>query len=167
MSKNVFLSFKLDRPAVRAIRSDLASLVRDYIESQNWTQTAAAKNLGIPQPTVSNIMNGNTKRLSVDYLIDLLDRLNIPWSARRWESADDACAGFGRNEALAWLGFSPCSVNVQNLPLSNRSDAVPVRIERAQIAAQPRILRTVEAGELVPIRFIDTEAKTSDSSQPS
>src|SRR5262245_40278571 len=122
MSKNVFRAFKVDKPAVRAIRSDLASLVRDHIESHRWTQMVAAKKLGIPQPTVSNIMSGNTKRLTVDYLIDLIDRVNIPWSVRRWRNSDDACAGYGPNEAMAWLGFRPCSVNTQNLPLSSRND---------------------------------------------
>jgi len=166
MSKNVFRAFKLDKPAVRAIRSDLASLVRDYIESHQWTQMVAAKNLGIPQPTVSNIMSGNTKRLTVDYLINLLDRLNIPWSARRWESADDACAGYGRNEALAWLGFRPCSVNAQNVPLSSRSGAVPVNIERVQTPMHCRIIRTVKRGELVPIVFAEMEPKTSGTELP-
>lgn len=103
---------------------NLASIL---CESHGWTQVTAAKKIGIPQPIVSNIMSGNTSRLTVDYLIDLLDRLNIPWSARRWGNADDACAGYGRNEALAWLGFRPCSVIAQNPPLSSRSDAVNLR----------------------------------------
>lgn len=80
----------IDEATKLALRSDFASLIRERLLSDYRTQKQAEQALGIPQSTISNIMCGNTSRLSLDYLVGLAARLTIPWSARCWSPPHDA-----------------------------------------------------------------------------
>ena len=80
MSRNPFLDLGFPREEAIAlhIRSQLAATVEQHIERKGWSQTRAARELKVPQPTISKIVNGNIDRLSIEFLVKLLVRAGIP-----------------------------------------------------------------------------------------
>lgn len=71
---NVFrdLGFGEDEAENLKIRADLMIELTKLIETQELTQAAAAKLLGVTQPRVSDLMRGKIDRFSVDSLIEML-----------------------------------------------------------------------------------------------
>lgn len=53
------------------VRSTLMSAIKDKIDEFGWSQSVAARNMGITQPRVSDLVNGKLSRFSVDTLINL------------------------------------------------------------------------------------------------
>jgi predicted XRE-type DNA-binding protein len=80
MSRNPFLDLGFPREEAVAlhIRSQLAARLEQYIKRKGWSQTAAARALRVPQPTISKIVNGNIDRLSIEFLIKLIVRAGLP-----------------------------------------------------------------------------------------
>jgi predicted XRE-type DNA-binding protein len=80
MSKNPFLDlgFPPEEAAALHIRSQLAATLELHIQRKGWTQVAAARELKVPQPTISKIANGNIEKLSIEFLIKLMVRAGLP-----------------------------------------------------------------------------------------
>jgi predicted XRE-type DNA-binding protein len=80
MSRNPFLDlgFPPEEAAALHIRSQLAATLEQRIKKKGWNQTAAARALKVPQPTISKIVNGNIEKLSIDFLIKLMVRAGLP-----------------------------------------------------------------------------------------
>ena len=81
---NVFLDlgFPPDEAAVMLLRAELAEALRTWIESEDLTQAQAAKRLKIAQPRVSEIVRGRVELLSLDYLVGLCAKAEIPVHVR-------------------------------------------------------------------------------------
>lgn len=60
------------------LRSDLAMQIAGWVRRRELTQLAGAKRLGIPQPTLSKIMNGRVSELSLELLIRITVRAQLP-----------------------------------------------------------------------------------------
>lgn len=58
------------------IRSELMMQIKGLIRDRNWSQVEAAREMGITQPRVSDLMCGKIGRFSTEGLIDLLERAN-------------------------------------------------------------------------------------------
>ncbi len=73
-SDNVFedIGFDREEAASLKIRADLMLDLRKYIETKGWTQSQAATFFGESQPRISNLMQGDIRRFSVDKLINML-----------------------------------------------------------------------------------------------
>ncbi len=73
-SGNVFRD--LDFPAEEAenlrVRSDLMISLCKLIEAKDLTQARAAKQFGVTQPRISDLMRGKIELFSVDSLIEML-----------------------------------------------------------------------------------------------
>jgi predicted XRE-type DNA-binding protein len=67
-----------DIATVQALRSDVALQIARYIQRMGATQHAAAKQLQLPQPTLSNIVNGRVSDLSLELLIRIAVRAGLP-----------------------------------------------------------------------------------------
>jgi predicted XRE-type DNA-binding protein len=67
-----------DVATVKALRIDLALQVARHASRLGVSQISAAKHLGIPQPTLSKIVNGRVSDLSVELLIRIAVRAGIP-----------------------------------------------------------------------------------------
>ena len=67
-----------DFETVRALRSDVALQIARYMERLGITQMAAAKQLDLPQPTLSKIVNGRTSDLSLELLLRIAVRAGLP-----------------------------------------------------------------------------------------
>lgn len=94
-SKNSFADFfPADEATVYALRSDVARLIRGYVRHLG-SQTAVANRLGVQQSLVSNVMRGNVESLSLEKLIKLCVRAQIPGTAQWGQSPDVAKAVAG------------------------------------------------------------------------
>lgn len=58
-------------------RADLMLVIRDIIESKNWSQADAAQALGVAQPRISEITRGKIQSCSADKLIGYLSKLGF------------------------------------------------------------------------------------------
>jgi len=78
-SENVFddLGFDAEEAMNLKVRADLMLDLRAYIQKQGWTQQETADFLGETQPRISNLMNGEISRFSVDKLINLLGKIGM------------------------------------------------------------------------------------------
>ena len=76
-SGNVFidLGFDQDEAAVLQMRANLMSDLRLYIEKRKLTQAQAAKQLGIAQSRVSDLVRGKWGKFSLEMLITLEARI--------------------------------------------------------------------------------------------
>ncbi len=72
--ENIFedLGFEKSEAANLKIRADLMLALKEYIQSQGWTQEQAAEFFAETQPRISNLMNGEISRFSIDKLINML-----------------------------------------------------------------------------------------------
>lgn len=73
-SDNVFedLGFSPDEAMNLKIRADLMLQLRSFIEAKGWTQQEAAAFFKETQPRISNLINGEISRFSVDKLLNML-----------------------------------------------------------------------------------------------
>ena len=76
---NVFedLGFGAEEAMNLKVRADLMLDLRSYIQKQGWTQQETAAFLGETQPRISNLMNGEISRFSVDKLINLIGKIGM------------------------------------------------------------------------------------------
>ncbi|MNR23036.1 helix-turn-helix protein [compost metagenome] len=73
MTQNVFELFTDDKEesAILGIKSKLVMLIVQNIRNNEWTQAQVAEMVGITQPRVSNLMQGQLSKFSVDTLITI------------------------------------------------------------------------------------------------
>jgi predicted XRE-type DNA-binding protein len=111
--KNPFeaFGFEKDEATIRALRSDFAAILREWIGNSRLTQGEAGARLGVPQSTVSSIVNGRTRSMSIEFLIRLLARGEVPWAARCSTAPSDAEAVAGA-APLAWTNVGSLAVSV-------------------------------------------------------
>jgi predicted XRE-type DNA-binding protein len=78
-SDNIFkdLGFETEEALNLKIRTDLMLDLRSTIQTRGWTQKQAAEFLGETQPRISNLMNGEISRFTVDKLINLLGKAGM------------------------------------------------------------------------------------------
>ena len=71
---NIFedLGFEPDEAANLKIRADLILDLQKYIKKQDWTQQEAADFFTETQPRISNLMNGDIERFSIDKLVQMI-----------------------------------------------------------------------------------------------
>jgi predicted XRE-type DNA-binding protein len=73
-SSNIFedLGFEPQEAINLKIRADLMLDLREFIQSQQWTQAEAAHFFGETQPRISNLMNGDIDRFAIDKSVQML-----------------------------------------------------------------------------------------------
>lgn len=67
-----------DVATVQALRSDVALQLARFTQRMGLPQIAAAKRLGLPQPTLSKIINGRVSDVSLELLIRAAARAGLP-----------------------------------------------------------------------------------------
>ena len=67
-----------DSVAIQRLRSDVALQLARHTQRMGVTQIAAARRLGVPQPTLSKIINGRVFDLSLELLIRVAVRAGLP-----------------------------------------------------------------------------------------
>lgn len=78
-SSNIFedLGFAPEEALNLKIRADLMLNIRRFIQSQGWTQKQAALFFGETQPRISDLMNGDIERFSIDKLVIMLAKAGM------------------------------------------------------------------------------------------
>jgi predicted XRE-type DNA-binding protein len=78
-SGNVFVDLGFDEAEARvmAMRAHLMILLRERLLEEGYTQSEAARRLGITQPRVSALLKGTWKDFSVDMLLTLAARAGL------------------------------------------------------------------------------------------
>ena len=78
-SDNIFedLGFNSEEATNLKIRADLMLTLRYFIKQKRWTQQEAANFFEETQSIISNLMNGEISRFSVDKLLSLLDKTGM------------------------------------------------------------------------------------------
>ena len=73
-SGNVFadLGFSSAESRNLAMRSQMMTALRKFIEKEGWTQADAAKRLNVSQPRISDLTRGKISRFSLDTLVNML-----------------------------------------------------------------------------------------------
>jgi predicted XRE-type DNA-binding protein len=66
-----------DVETVHALRSDVAHQIARHAERLGLSQISAARELGVPQPTLSKIVNGRTSDLSLELLLRIAVRAGM------------------------------------------------------------------------------------------
>ena len=76
-SGNVFkdLGFSSEQSANLLVRAELMLEIEKYIKRERLTQTEAAKQLGVTQPKISNLLNGKIDTFTIDKLVNMLARV--------------------------------------------------------------------------------------------
>jgi predicted XRE-type DNA-binding protein len=67
-----------DGVAIQRLRSDVALQLARYTHRMGVSQITAARQLGLPQPTLSKIINGRVSDLSLELLIRVAVRAGLP-----------------------------------------------------------------------------------------
>lgn len=75
-SGNIYADLGLPNPGERQTKAELARQIDAILTERKLTQRAAAAILGIPQPKVSNLLNGRLSGFSVERLMEFLTALN-------------------------------------------------------------------------------------------
>jgi predicted XRE-type DNA-binding protein len=81
-----------DLATVHALRSDVALQLARFTRRLGITQVAAAKQLGLPQPTLSKILNGHVSDVSLELLIRTAARAGLPMTLQTGRVPQEAGA---------------------------------------------------------------------------
>lgn len=78
-SGNVFfdLGFSEEEAVVLKLRAELMIRLEKLITARAWTQTEAAKVLGVSQARVSDLVRGKWEKFSIDMLLTLATRAGL------------------------------------------------------------------------------------------
>lgn len=81
-----------DQATVQALRTDVALQLARHMKRLGITQVAVARQLGLPQPTVSKILNGRVSDISLELLIRTAARAGLPMTLQTGRLPQEAGA---------------------------------------------------------------------------
>lgn len=68
---------RAEQATIQALRGDLALQIARHVGREGASQAAAAKRLGIPQPTLSKIMRGQVDAISLELMLRIAMRAGL------------------------------------------------------------------------------------------
>lgn len=74
-STNVYADLGMPDAEEMLVKAQLAAKITEIIKQQKMTQTQASELLGMPQPKLSNMLNGRFRGISESKMLDCLTRL--------------------------------------------------------------------------------------------
>jgi predicted XRE-type DNA-binding protein len=81
-----------DEATIQSLRRDLALQLSRVARRLGDTQVVAARRLGVPQPTLSKIINGRVSDLSIEFLLRVAVRAGLPVTLQTGRDAAEAGA---------------------------------------------------------------------------
>ena len=79
-----------DEATIHSLRRDLALQVSRAVRRLGATQVVAAKKLGVPQPTLSKLINGRVDSLSIELLIRIAVRAGLSLTLHTGDVPEEA-----------------------------------------------------------------------------
>jgi len=141
---------------IQALRSDLALQIARLIKRHGHNQLEAARQLAIPQPTVSKIMNGRVSELSLELLIRVAVRAGLPVVLQTGKVPEEAgvfVSGVHRAERSGLRSRVAESARSSLLEAARHltpEQRLRTHLEHSQlVSAFQRAGQTVQAGESV------------------
>ncbi len=74
-SGNVYADLNLPGAEEMRIKAQLAMMIGDLLHARGWSQKQAARVLGMTQPRLSNLLNGQFRGISEAKMLECLTRL--------------------------------------------------------------------------------------------
>lgn len=59
------------------LKRELATVLASEIDRRNLTQIEASEAIGISQPRISRLVNGNVSSFSLDYIVNAITKLGL------------------------------------------------------------------------------------------
>jgi predicted XRE-type DNA-binding protein len=81
-----------DIATIQALRNDVALQLARFTKRMGVTQVVAARRLGLPQPTLSKILNGRVSDISLELLIRTAARAGLPMTLQTGRVPQEAGA---------------------------------------------------------------------------
>lgn len=144
-----------DFETVHALRRDVALQIARYTERLGTSQLAAAKQLDVPQPTLSKIVNGHTSDLSLELLLRIAVRAGlritlqtglIPEEAGAFVSAGRPSSTRAFPSIVAARTHASLKESLRKLTAAQRLEAF---VEHNQLASELR--ETGRAAQALPL----------------
>lgn len=145
---------------IRALREDVAALLARHVTRLGISQTAAARQLAIPQPTLSKIVHGRVRDLSLELLLRIAVRAGVtvsvltgrePSEAGAFASSTRSARGRARNSVVANQAREALLESERRLSPAERLNAF---IEQSELLCELR-----EAGRAAERRRLATAAR--------
>jgi predicted XRE-type DNA-binding protein len=132
-----------DFATIQVLRSDLALQIARYVEGRGDSQASAALALGIPQPTLSKIINGRVANLSLELMLRIATRSQLKLVLVTGKTPAEAGVFVSRTAAplraqrslLADRASEELSVRTQRLSPEQRLDA---QLRHSELLAELR-----------------------------
>jgi predicted XRE-type DNA-binding protein len=133
-----------DFDTVHALRSDVALQIARHTQRLGISQLAAAKQLDVPQPTLSKIVNGHTSDLSLELLLRIAVRAGLRMAVQIGRTPQEAGAFVspGRSSSaralpskIAAAGQASLKESLRELTPAQRLEAF---LEHNQLASELR-----------------------------
>ena len=144
-----------DFETVHALRSHVAHQIARYTERLGISQLAAAKQLDVPQPTLSKIVNGHTSDLSLELLLRIAVRAGLritlqtglfPQEAGAFSSAGRPSSARAFPSKVAARTHTSMKGSLRELTPAQRLEAL---LEHNQLASELR--ETGRAAQALPL----------------
>ncbi|GAC1459415.1 MAG: hypothetical protein PVS2B1_20640 [Candidatus Dormibacteraceae bacterium] len=144
-----------DFETVHALRSDVALQIARYAERLGVSQIAAAKQLDVPQPTLSKIVNGHTSDFSLELLLRIAVRAGlritlqtglIPQEAGAYVTAARPASARALPSKIAARAHASMKASLRELTPAQRLEAF---LEHNQLASELR--ETGRAAQAPPL----------------
>ncbi len=124
MAANAITS--VDARVIQALRRDVAHQIARYLKRLGISQLECAQSLGVPQPTLSKIVNGRVSDLSLELLIRIAARANLPLTLQTGKVAEEAGAYvIARTQIDSGASSSPSSRASRNLLMQSERQLTP------------------------------------------
>jgi predicted XRE-type DNA-binding protein len=150
-----------DFETVHALRSDVALQIARHTERLGISQLAAAKQLDLPQPTLSKIVNGHTSDLSLELLLRIAVRAGLPITLQTGRNPREAGAFVSAGRPASARAF-PSTVAARTRASLKESlrDLTPTQrleifLEHNQLASELR--ETGRAVQAPPLPYASLE----------
>lgn len=128
-----------DLATIQALRSDLALQLARLAKRQGHNQVNTARQWGIPQPTLSKIMNTQVTELSLELLLRIATRARLPVTLQ---------TGLEPTEAGAFVAGTPLSERVPRSKVADQArETLANRV--SQLTPEQRLNAHLEHSQLV------------------
>jgi predicted XRE-type DNA-binding protein len=114
-----------DELTIQALRADVALQISRFLARQELSQTAAAKLLRVPQPTLSKLVNGRVSELSLELLIRIAVRAGLHLVLQTGAVPEEAGAFVGGGVASAQGMRSKLADNARDELLATARNMTP------------------------------------------
>lgn len=137
-----------DTATIQALRLDVAYQIARCAEKLGDSQLARARYLGIPQPTLSKIVNGRVSDLSLELLIRISVRAALPLTLQTGKVPEEAGAFTAMGAPVASrIRSSPSSEAAREMLLDSEQQLTPEQRLEAFLEHNQQMAELYAAGQ--------------------